>query len=169
MPPTWKTRWYHYFRTIWHPSSIPSAGFFFSCWIFFVYDYTRIPWNPVPASRGSSYSFSFFWCIQIQGFFGGIYRFLQTITGYNRICMILQIYVRATFRSLTRPRCVPGTSGLHFWIPQRILKRFEKNHEKMLKISDRISMTKFLSLFFWKFSEFFNFFRSKIFKTYHWN
>ena len=51
-----------------------------------------------------------------------------------------------TSRSLTRPRYVLGTSSLHFRILQQILKRFKKNHEKILKIFDRKSISKMLIL-----------------------
>ena len=49
-----------------------------------------------------------------------------------------------TSRSLTRPRYVLGTSSLHFRILHKILKRFKKIHEKILKFFDRKSISKML-------------------------
>ena len=67
----------------------------------------------------------------------------------------------STFRSLTRPRCVLGTSSLRFWINLKILKRLKKmNHGNRFITFDRKPISKVRS----KISEIFEIFgESEIF------
>ena len=72
------------------------------------------------------------------------------------------------FAHLTRPRCVLRTSSLHFRIGRKILKRFKKKHEKILKIFDRKSISKMLISKIFEKSWFFDFFDFSIFRKNQW-